>query len=116
MRQEHGLSLNQLADKVPSRSSLIHACFSVLSRVLISATKGSTGHLLGAAGGVESIFSALSVMQDRLPPTLNLENRDEDLHDLDIVSGSEREHATQHVLCNGFGFGGVNAALIVSKV
>ncbi|MCC5883064.1 MAG: beta-ketoacyl-ACP synthase II [Halomonas sp.] len=97
-------------------ASLRNAFGDALAGIPISATKSATGHLLGAAGGVESIFSALSVMHDRLPPTLNLENRDEDLHDLDIVSGSAREHLCQHVLCNGFGFGGVNAALIVSKV
>ena len=65
---------------------------------------------------MESIFSALAVMHDRLPPTLNLENADDDIHDLDLVTVSAREHLTRHVLCNGFGFGGVNAALIVSKV
>ncbi|RDB43272.1 beta-ketoacyl-[acyl-carrier-protein] synthase II [Halomonas sp. DQ26W] len=97
-------------------ASLRNAFGDALAGITISATKSATGHLLGAAGGVESIFSALSVMHDRLPPTLNLENADEDLQDLDIVTGSAREHHTQHVLCNGFGFGGVNAALIVSKV
>src|SRR5690554_771163 len=97
-------------------AALRNAFGDALASIPISATKSATGHLLGAAGGVESIFSALAVMHDRLPPTLNLENADEDLHDLDFVSGAMREHATQHVLCNGFGFGGVNAALIVSKV
>lgn len=97
-------------------AALRNAFGEALAGIPISATKSATGHLLGAAGGVESIFSALSVMHDRLPPTLNLENVDDDLQDLDIVSGSAREHATRHVLCNGFGFGGVNAALVVSKV
>ncbi|WP_163576445.1 beta-ketoacyl-ACP synthase II [Halomonas faecis] len=97
-------------------ASLRNAFGDALAGIPISATKSATGHLLGAAGGVESIFSALSTMHDRLPPTLNLENADEDLSDLDFVSGSAREHRSQHVLCNGFGFGGVNAALIVSKV
>ncbi len=97
-------------------ASLRNAFGDALAGIPISATKSATGHLLGAAGGVESIFSALAVMHDRLPPTLNLENADEDLQDLDFVSGSPREHRSQHVLCNGFGFGGVNAALIVSKV
>ncbi|GLR65021.1 beta-ketoacyl-ACP synthase II [Marinospirillum insulare] len=97
-------------------AALRNAFGDALAGIPISATKSATGHLLGAAGGVESIFSALSVMHDRLPPTLNLENVDDDLQDLDIVSGSAREHATRHVLCNGFGFGGVNAALIVSKI
>ena len=97
-------------------ASLRNAFGDALAGIPISATKSSTGHLLGAAGGVESIFSALAAMHDRLPPTLNLENADDDIHDLDIVSGSTREHLTRHVLCNGLGFGGVNAALIVSKV
>lgn len=97
-------------------AALRNAFGDALAGIPISATKSATGHLLGAAGGVESIFSALAVMHDRLPPTLNLESVDDDLQDLDIVSGSAREHATRHVLCNGFGFGGVNAALIVSKI
>ncbi|MCP1367313.1 beta-ketoacyl-ACP synthase II, partial [Halomonas sp. BBD48] len=97
-------------------AALRNAFGDALAGIPISATKSATGHMLGAAGGVESIFSALAAMHDRLPPTLNLENVDEDIQDLDFVSGSAREHSTQHVLCNGFGFGGVNAALIVSKV
>ena len=97
-------------------AALRNAFGDALAGIPISATKSATGHLLGAAGGVEGIFSVLAVMHDRLPPTLNLENVDDDLQDLDIVSGSAREHATRHVLCNGFGFGGVNAALIVSKI
>ncbi|HET8790966.1 MAG TPA: beta-ketoacyl-ACP synthase II [Modicisalibacter sp.] len=97
-------------------ASLRNAFGDALAGIPISATKSTTGHLLGAAGGVESIFSALAVINDRLPPTLNLENADNDMHDLDFVSGSAREHLTRHVLCNGFGFGGVNAALIVSKL
>lgn len=86
-----------------------------LAAVPITATKSATGHLLGAAGGVEGIFSALSVMHDRLPPTLNLGRVDDDLRDLDIIARQPRRHVTHHALCNGFGFGGVNAALIVSK-
>ncbi|WP_277809701.1 beta-ketoacyl-ACP synthase II [Chromohalobacter canadensis] len=97
-------------------ASLRNAFGDALPGIPISATKSATGHLLGAAGGVESIFSALAAIQDRLPPTLNLEHPDADLSDLNFVSGEAREHRCQHVLCNGFGFGGVNAALIVSKV
>ncbi|MCK0745464.1 beta-ketoacyl-ACP synthase II [Chromohalobacter nigrandesensis] len=97
-------------------ASLRNAFGDALAGIPISATKATTGHLLGAAGGVESIFSAMAAIHGQLPPTLNLENADEDLHDLDFVPGEAREHRSQHVLCNGFGFGGVNAALIVSKV
>ncbi|WP_419307280.1 beta-ketoacyl-ACP synthase II [Chromohalobacter israelensis] len=96
-------------------AALRNAFGDALPDIPISATKSATGHLLGAAGGVESIFSALAAIQDRLPPTLNLEHADADLSDLNFVSGEAREHRCRHVLCNGFGFGGVNAALIVSK-
>ncbi|MEJ2060553.1 MAG: beta-ketoacyl-ACP synthase II [Gammaproteobacteria bacterium] len=87
-----------------------------LPSIPVSSTKSATGHLLGAAGGIESIFSALAVMEGRLPPTLNLHNADESMADLDLVPIHAREQAIQHALCNGFGFGGVNASLIVSKI
>lgn len=87
-----------------------------ISTMPISSTKSATGHLLGAAGGVESIFTALSTIHDRLPPTLNFTHADEGMQDLDFVPDVGRERATRHALCNGFGFGGVNAALIISKL
>jgi 3-oxoacyl-[acyl-carrier-protein] synthase II len=87
-----------------------------VGQVPVSSTKSAIGHLLGAAGGVEGIFSALAVMQDLLPPTLNLDNVDEEMTDLDLVPLKARAQKVQHALCNGFGFGGVNAALIVSKL
>ena len=85
-------------------------------RVPISSTKSATGHLLGAAGGVESIFTGLAVINDLLPPTLNLEQVDETMTDLDLVPRQSRSHRVNHALCNGFGFGGVNASLLVSKL
>lgn len=87
-----------------------------LANIPISSTKSATGHLLGAAGGIESIFSALAVIDDKLPPTLNLDKPDESMADLDLVPHTAREQKNNHTLCNGFGFGGVNAALIVSKI
>jgi len=87
-----------------------------LPKLPVSSTKSATGHLLGAAGGIESIFTALAVINDTLPPTLNLESTDEANRDLDFVPNTARSQVTQHALCNGFGFGGVNAGLIVSKV
>lgn len=86
-----------------------------LPRLPISSTKSATGHLLGAAGGVEAIFTALAVIHDLLPPTLNLDAPDEAAQDLDFVPNRARAQRTPHALCNGFGFGGVNAALLVSK-
>lgn len=89
---------------------------SKLPHIPISSTKSATGHLLGAAGGVESIFSVLSATTGQLPPTLNLTHCDEDMRDLDFIPLTTRTQPTQHVLCNGFGFGGVNAALIISQM
>ena len=86
-----------------------------LSNVPMSSTKSATGHLLGATGGVEAIFTALAVIHDLLPPTINLDNVDEAMLDLDLVPNTARPHRVAHALCNGFGFGGVNAALVLSK-
>lgn len=86
-----------------------------LSGIPISSTKSAIGHLLGAAGGIESIFSALAVINNQLPPTLNLDHPDEGMDDLDLVPKVTRKHDVKYALCNGFGFGGVNAALIIGK-
>ena len=85
-------------------------------QVPVSSTKSATGHLLGAAGGVESIFTSLAVINDLLPPTLNLDQVDETMSDLDLVPNQARSTPVKHALCNGFGFGGVNACLLVSKL
>ncbi|MGD8174896.1 beta-ketoacyl-ACP synthase II [Marinimicrobium sp. ARAG 43.8] len=87
-----------------------------LPQVPVSATKSATGHLLGAAGGIESIFSIMALREGCVPPTLNLHTPDETMTDLDLVPQRSRRQTLHHVLCNGFGFGGVNASLIVSKV
>jgi 3-oxoacyl-[acyl-carrier-protein] synthase II len=86
-----------------------------LANIPISSTKSATGHLLGAAGGIEAIFSAMAVKHDMLPPTLNLDQVDENFSDLNLVPNTSVQQKTQHVLCNALGFGGVNATLIVSK-
>lgn len=86
-----------------------------LSNVPVSSTKSATGHLLGATGGVEAIFTAMAVIHDVLPPTINLDSVDEAIRDLDLVPNTARSQSVTHALCNGFGFGGVNAALILSK-
>ncbi len=86
-----------------------------LTEIPISSTKSAIGHLLGAAGGVESIFTVMAVMNNLLPPTINLDEPDEDMQDLDLVPHEGRTHQVQHALCNGLGFGGVNACLVVSK-
>ena len=86
-----------------------------LPEIPISSTKSATGHLLGAAGGVESIFSILATRDDKLPPTLNLDAPDQEFSDLNLVPNQSIQQEVQHALCNGLGFGGVNASLIVSK-
>ena len=86
-----------------------------VGKVAISSTKSATGHLLGAAGGIESIFTAQAVIKDVIPPTINLDNQDETMADLDFVPNHARTMRVKHALCNGLGFGGVNASLIISK-
>lgn len=86
-----------------------------LPSIPISSTKSATGHLLGAAGGIESVFSVQSTITDNIPPTLNLDNPEDNLSDLNLVPNHSITQPTRHVLCNGLGFGGVNATVIVSK-
>ncbi|RCX08388.1 beta-ketoacyl-ACP synthase II [Marinomonas foliarum] len=86
-----------------------------VTKVAISSTKSATGHLLGAAGGVETIFSAQALISGILPPTLNLENPEDSMADLDLIPLVSREKSVEYVLCNGFGFGGVNAAIILKR-
>ena len=83
-------------------------------KIPISATKSMTGHLLGAAGSVEAIFSTLSIRDGIMPPTINLENKDPEC-DLDYVPQKAREGKVDVVLSNAFGFGGSNAALVFRR-
>jgi 3-oxoacyl-[acyl-carrier-protein] synthase II len=83
-------------------------------KVAISSTKSMTGHLLGAAGGVEAIFSLLSVRDGLIPPTINLDNPGEGC-DLDYVPDSARETDVDIAISNSFGFGGTNGSLVFRK-
>ena len=83
-------------------------------KVAISSTKSMTGHLLGAAGGIESAFAAKVVETGIIPPTINYETPDPEC-DLDYVPNVARQAEITHVLSNSFGFGGTNATLIFSK-
>ena len=84
-------------------------------KVAISSTKSMTGHLLGAAGGVEAVFSVMSILNDIVPPTINLDNVDPECGDLDYVPRTARKMPVNYVLSNSFGFGGTNACLLLKK-
>ncbi len=85
-------------------------------QIAVSSTKSMTGHLLGAAGAIESIFSILSLRDNRLPPTINLDNLDADAPKLNYVANESQEKEINYVLNNSFGFGGTNASLVFSKI
>jgi len=83
-------------------------------KVMISSTKSMTGHMLGAAGGVETAICALALARGAIPPTINYTTPDPEC-DLDYVPNTAREVRVQHALTNSYGFGGTNASLILSR-
>jgi 3-oxoacyl-[acyl-carrier-protein] synthase II len=85
------------------------------SRVSMSATKSSTGHLLGAAGAIEAIFSILAIRDNIAPPTINLDNPSVQTG-IDLVPHTARKREINVVLSNSFGFGGTNASVILQRV
>jgi len=86
------------------------------ARVMVSSTKSMTGHLLGAAGAIESIFTVLALRDRAVPPTINLDNPDEGC-ELDFVPHEARQVTDlEYTLCNSFGFGGTNGSLIFRRV
>jgi 3-oxoacyl-[acyl-carrier-protein] synthase II len=84
------------------------------SKLAISSTKSMTGHMLGGAGGIESVFTALAVHHGVIPPTINLNNPDPEC-DLDYVPNVAREVNIRAAVSNSFGFGGTNAVLVIKK-
>lgn len=108
----HGTST--MADAIETRA--IKQVFGEQAfRIPVSSTKSMTGHLLGAAGGIEAIFTILSLFHGILPPTINLDHPDPAC-DLDYVPNKARPAAIQMALSNSFGFGGVNACLILKRL
>jgi 3-oxoacyl-[acyl-carrier-protein] synthase II len=83
-------------------------------KLAVSSTKSITGHLLGAAGGIEAVFSVLAINRKMLPPTINYVNPDPDC-DLDYVPNAPRAAEVEYALSNSFGFGGTNAALLFKR-
>ncbi|MBA4394807.1 MAG: beta-ketoacyl-[acyl-carrier-protein] synthase II, partial [Desulfobacca sp.] len=84
------------------------------TKLAVSSTKSMTGHLLGGAGGVESVFSVLTIKEGLIPPTINLDNPDPQC-DLDYVPHQARKAEVLAVMTNSFGFGGTNAVLLFKK-
>lgn len=84
-------------------------------KIAVTSTKSATGHLLGAAGGIEAIFTALALRDQIIPPTLNLENPDVAATGVDIVQGAARPATIEYAISNGFGFGGVNASILLKR-
>ena len=83
-------------------------------KMKISSTKSMTGHLLGAAGGIEAIISALAIMESKIPPTINYDTPDPEC-DLDYVPNKYVEQDVETVISNSFGFGGHNACICLKK-
>lgn len=83
-------------------------------RVIISSTKSMTGHMLGAAGGIEAIFAALSLRDQIVPPTINLDNPDPEC-DLDYTPHTARKASLTYAMSNSFGFGGTNGSLVFKR-
>ena len=108
----HGTS-TPLGDIAETRA--IHlALNSAATSTAVSSTKSMTGHLLGAAGGVEAIFTVLAMRDGIMPPTINIDNPDPEC-DLDYVPNTAREKSIRAALSNSFGFGGTNATLVFQR-
>ncbi|MEE9217079.1 MAG: beta-ketoacyl-ACP synthase II [Anaerolineales bacterium] len=109
----HGTStkLNDLSETAAIKTVFGEAAYDIP----ISSTKSMTGHMLGAAGGVEAIFCVKALVEGVMPPTINYETSDPDC-DLDYIPNTKREKELGHVMSNSFGFGGHNATLVFTKV
>ena len=83
--------------------------------IVMSSTKSMTGHLLGAAGGIEAIFTALAIRDQVAPPTINIFNQDPKC-DLDYAANQTKEMKINHAISNSFGFGGTNGSIVLSKI
>ncbi|MCB1978963.1 MAG: beta-ketoacyl-ACP synthase II, partial [Burkholderiaceae bacterium] len=85
------------------------------NKLVVSSTKSMTGHLLGGAGGIESIFTILALHDQKVPPTINLEHQDPEC-DLDYCANVARDMPLEFAMKNNFGFGGTNGTLVFRRV
>ena len=108
----HGTSthLNDLTETLAIKTALGEAS----KKVMVSSTKGNTGHLLGAAGAVEAVICAKTIEKQIVPPTINYKEKDEEC-DLDIIPNEPRKARVNIVMSNSLGFGGQNASIILKK-
>ena len=109
----HGTS-TQIGDEI-ELGAVERLLGNTASRVSMSSTKSSTGHLLGAAGAIEAIFSILAIRDNVVPPTINLENPSVET-EIDLVPQTARKREINVAMSNSFGFGGTNASVIVQRV
>jgi len=108
----HGTSTP--ANDVTETAAIKRALGESAYQIPVSSTKSMTGHLLGGSGGIEAVATALAIANDKIPPTINLENPDPGC-DLDYVPGSSRAQKVDVALSNSFGFGGHNVTLVFKK-
>ncbi|MEE8482182.1 MAG: beta-ketoacyl-ACP synthase II [Acidiferrobacterales bacterium] len=108
----HGTS-TPLGDAAETKA--VKSCFGDhAGKIAVSSTKSMTGHLLGAAGGIEAIYTAMAIYKQVAPPTINIINQDPEC-DLDFVPGSARDMEIKIALSNSFGFGGTNGTLVLRR-
>jgi 3-oxoacyl-[acyl-carrier-protein] synthase II len=109
----HGTS-TPLGDK--NETEAVKAAFGDhAKKLVVNSTKSMTGHLLGAAGGVESVFSVLAVANQVSPPTINIFNQDPEC-DLDYCANTARDMPIRTAVSNSFGFGGTNSTLVFNRL
>jgi 3-oxoacyl-[acyl-carrier-protein] synthase II len=106
----HGTSTR--AGDISETNGIKRAFGDAAKTLAVSSTKSTTGHLLGAAGAVEAIFCALSIRDQVIPPTINLENKDPEC-DLDYTANIARDAKVRTTVSNSFGFGGTNASIVL---
>ena len=107
------ISSHSIEEAIRKTMSIIKGAYSCIA---MSSTKSMTGHLLGGAGSVEAVFSLLALNNNVMPPTLNLDDPEEEAKGVNLVPHVAQERNLNVVLSNSFGFGGTNACLIFKKV